>query len=160
MELDPLADDADPERTKLDVIADRALKNALGTPAKRTLLLAWLEVRGVPEATAIRAIEAGTLGLNDYRNPRVAPGEAWHGGDSLAALARHPDSNDLLAVDLTYLDPTQTGGQPGLTHGPRDGALWCSDWRRLASAKRVVVVMSPLDALAVDGLNLPLPRPP
>lgn len=154
MDLDPLADDADPERTKLDVIADRALKNALGAPAKRTLLLAWLEVRGVPEATAMRAVEAGTLGLNDYRNPRVAPGEAWHGGDSLAALVRHPGSNDLLAVDLTYLDPTQTGGQPGLTHGPRDGALWCGDWRRLASAKRVVVVMSPLDALAVDGLNL------
>ncbi|MFN3303149.1 MAG: hypothetical protein ACK44A_05445, partial [Roseateles sp.] len=149
-----LDQDEDPEASRADLVARRALERA-HEPARRATLLEWTAEQGLPETVVLQAIGEGTLGLDDWRNPRVPAGEPWHGGDAMAAIVRHPASRDVVAVDLAYLNPERNGGHAAKTVGPRDGALWCMDWKRLPAARRVVVVLSVLDALAVESLRLP-----
>ncbi|WP_271008651.1 toprim domain-containing protein [Paucibacter sp. B51] len=158
-ELYGLLDDAgqgepDPEPTRLDFVAKRS-RDTMLNGEKRLILQGWLADRGIPELVSMKAIETGTLGLNDYTNPAKAEGEMHHGGEALAALVCSFDDGRTLAVDLHYLAPEKNGGIKGTSHGERGGSLWCSDWRKFDLAKRVIVVETALDALSVEACKLP-----
>lgn len=147
----------DPEQDRAGLIAERALSTARSQPDRRDALLAWLDAQhGIPANVALRGIEGGVLGLNDYRNPRYEEGQMFHGGPAAALVAVHPETTKTLAVDLHYLDPALNGGRAESSHREEDGALWCMDWHRFKKAHRVIVLASPLDALAVEACKLPM----
>ncbi|MCV2349317.1 toprim domain-containing protein [Paucibacter sp. Y2R2-4] len=153
--LGPVSPDAaQPEPTRMDFAAQRSQDTMLNGE-QRLILQGWLADRGITERTSMAAIEAGTLGMNDYTSPRLAKGEMHYGGEALAAIVRSPDDGAVLAVDLEYLHPEDNGGLSTAKYGGHVGALWCSDWKRFAKAHKVVVVLSPLDALSIDVCNLP-----
>lgn len=146
----------DPEQTQAGLIAERSLRVARADAEQRAALLAWLEAQhGIPAHIALRAIDAGVLGLNDYRNPRHAEGQMFHGGPAAALVALQPETTNPVAVDLHYLDPAKNGGKAETSHRSEDGALWCMDWQRFKKARKVIVLASPLEALAVECCTLP-----
>lgn len=142
------------ERTKVEWIADNCLANVRDA-GKRQQLVDYLVGRGVAEQAVAHAVEQGTLGLNDYVNPKFAPGEVNHGGPAVASIVRTPDTGTVVAVDMRYLDAEGNGGVKTQSQGEKLGAPWCSDWRRFHTARRVYVVESAINALSVDSCALP-----
>lgn len=142
------------ERTKVEWIADNCLAN-VRDDAKRAALLDYLQGRGIAAAAAQRAIDRGTLGFNDYRNPKVAAGEPNHGGPAVATIVRTPDTLQVVAVDMRYLDAEANGGQKTQSQGEKSGAPWCADWRAFHKARRVYLVESAINALSIDTCQLP-----
>lgn len=149
-----LDEQEEPEASQVDLVARRALERA-HEPQHRDPLLAWTAEQGLPDTVVLQAIEAGSVGVDTYRNPRLAAGQAWHGGDSMAAIVRDPSSRAPVAVELHYFDPEANGGHKQRTLGDRNAGLWCIDWRRMPTARRVVITLSVLDALAVESLRMP-----
>lgn len=137
------------ERTKAEWIGDKCLEAARNT-AKRTLAMAYLTARGISEAVVQHALDKHTLGFNDYRSPTVAAGEVGYGGDAVAFVVRAHETGQVVAVDMRYLDPSQNGGVKTQSQGEKEGRPWCSDWRRFATAKKVYVVESAINALSVE----------
>ena len=142
------------EKTRAEWIADNCLANVRDA-GKRALVVDYLTGRGISEKAIIHAIDRGTLGLNDYVNPKFAPGEINHGGPAVATIVRTPDTHQVLAVDMRYIDAALNGGMKTQSQGEKVGAPWCSDWRRFAAAKRVFVVESATNALSIDSCALP-----
>lgn len=142
------------ERTRVEWIADNCLANARDA-GKRAQLLAYLTGRGIADKAIERAIERGTLGLNDYTNPKFAAGELNHGGPAVATIVRTPDAGNVVAVDMRFIDPALNGGLKTQSQGEKVGAPWCSDWRRFAQARRVFVVESATNALSIDSCDIP-----
>lgn len=142
------------ERTMVEWIADNCAANVKDA-GKRAVLVEYLTGRGIGEKAISHAIDRGTLGLNDYCNPKFAAGEINHGGPAVASIVRTPDAGNVVAVDMRYIDAAANGGMKTQSQGEKVGAPWCSDWRRFAAARRVVVVESAINALSVDTCALP-----
>lgn len=142
------------ERTKVEWIADNCMAN-VRDQAKREALVAYLTGRGISEKAIEHAIKRGTLGLNDYTNPKFAAGEINHGGPAVASIVRHPESDMVVAVDMRYIDAAANGGVKTQSQGEKVGAPWCSDWRRFAQARTVYVVESAINALSIDTCAMP-----
>ena len=115
------------ERTKVEWIADNCLANVRDA-GKREQLVAYLTGRGISDKAIAHAIDRGTLGLNDYTNPRFAPGEINHGGPAVATIVRTPETGDVVAVDMRFIDAGLNGGMKTQSQGEKQGAPWCSDW--------------------------------
>lgn len=142
------------ERTRVEWIADNCAA-ALRDAGKREQLLAYLTGRGIAADVVEHAIARGTLGLNDYVNPKFPAGEVNHGGLSVATIVRTPADGQVVAVDMRYLDPEANGGVKTQSQGEKVGAPWCSDWRRFAQARRVYVVESAINALSIETCKIP-----
>lgn len=142
------------ERTKVEWIADNCTAN-IKDPAKRQMLRDYLAGRGISDKAIDHAINRGTLGLNDYTSPKFKAGEINHGGPAVASIVRHPESLDVVAVDMRYIDAALNGGVKTQSQGEKVGAPWCSDWRRFAQARRVYVVESAINALSIDTCAMP-----
>lgn len=142
------------ERTRVEWIADNCLAN-LRDATKRELLVDYLVGRGISAAAIEHAIKRGTLGLNDYTNPKFKPGEVNHGGPAVASIVRHAETEQVLGVDMRFMDAALNGGLKTQSQGEKVGAPWCSDWRRFAQARTVYVVESAINALSIDSCALP-----
>lgn len=116
-------------------------------------LLAYLEGRGIERTVLEAALKRGTLGLNTWQSQTTPAGEYGHGGPGAAFICRDRVSAKVVAVDTRYFDADAAGGKTN-SQGEKDGALWCSDWKRLADAKRVYVVESSINALTVESCHI------
>jgi hypothetical protein len=153
------------ERTRAEWIADKCLDavRGAGSPGRQAVMDYLVGQRKLAEHVVAHALDKGALGFNDYRSAKVPAGEAGHGGPGVAFIVRRPalggsgaaDSGfgQVLAVETRYLDPALNGKQKTATQGDKHGAPWCSDWRRFAAAKKVVVVESAINAMTVESAD-------
>lgn len=140
----PRVDGPREPRTLAEQVAARCL-------AERERALSYLtEERRIPEATVAAALQAGTVGFNDYTNPKYGAGEPGHGGPAAAFIVRTA-AGRIMAVDLRYLDAELNGGQKTKCLGEKQGYVWCSDWRRLKKARTVYLTESPINALSCEA---------
>jgi hypothetical protein len=115
----------------------------------------YLQGRGVGQKAIEHAIERGSLGLNLWSNPAVEAGKINHGGAAAAFLVKDRVTTQIVAVDMRYFDAELNGGQKTMSQGEKVGFPWCSDWRRLESARTVYVVESSINALSIESCVLP-----
>lgn len=137
-------------RSRIEFIADKCIAQA------ERALPYLIEQRGIPEAIAKRAIEARSVGFNDWESDQVPAGEPTHGGPACAFIVRTFNPGHVVAVDMRYLDPALNGGLKTQTQGEKHAAPWTSDLRRFARAKRVYLVESPINALSVEACEVPV----
>lgn len=142
------------ERSRAEFIADNCLA-AVRQPQHREALMDYLTGRGIAAAAVEHALNRHTLGFNTWTSPSIAAGQVGHGGPGVATIVRAPDTQQVLAVDMRYLDPELNGGVKTQSQGQKEGAPWCSDWRRFHSAARVYVVESAINALSIESCTLP-----
>ncbi len=142
------------ERSLPEWIADKVLASARD-PLVHIKIMGYLGGRGITEKAVQNALDKHALGWNDYTSKTIAEGEAGHGGPGVAFVVRAPDTGRVLAVETRYLDPALNGKVKTNTQGDKTGAPWCSDWRRFAAARKVVLVESAINALSVDSCALP-----
>ena len=116
--------------------------------------VAYLTGRAITEDVVRRAVEAGSVGFNDWASPTRPEGEVGHGGPAVAFIVRSTNPGDVLAVDLRYVDPAANGGSKTQTQGEKKGAGWTSDYRTIEQARTVYVVESPINALSVESCGL------
>lgn len=142
------------ERSRAEWIADSCL--AAGREGQgREKLMQYLQGRGIGERAIQHALERHTLGFNTWHSPNIPRGEVNHGGEAAAFIVRAHDTGQVVAVDMRYLEPEANGGVKTQSQGEKEGRPWCSDWRRFASARRVYVVESAINALSVETCALP-----
>jgi len=135
------------EKRTIDYIADRCLMD-------REKARAYLEGRGISAEAITTATRAGMLGFNDWTSSKIAAGQTGHGGPAVAFLVRD-DSAQLVGVDMRFVDPALNGGTKTQSHGEKFGFYWTADPKRIARAKRIVIVESAVNALSVDSCNMP-----
>lgn len=151
-ELDEPGGESSTPLTTAESVAKACLRP--GNAADLAQLQEFLAGRGIAGSVVEQAIAAGSLGLNLYIS-RKERGQAGHCGPAAAFVVRTPSTGDVVAVDMVYFKPEDNGGITGQTQGERSGHAWASDWRRLASARTVYVVDSPVAALAIESCGLP-----
>lgn len=105
--------------------------------------------RKISVAVIEKCILRKTLGFNTWTSPKIAKGEAMHGGNAAAFISRCYLSNRVLAVDMRYLEPEINGGLKTQSQGDKNGNLYIPDPYALKQAHTVVVVESPINALTV-----------
>lgn len=142
------------ERSKPEWIGDSCLA-AAREEAGREKLMQYLQGRAISDKAIRHALDKHTLGFNTWHSPTIARGEVNHGGEAAAFIVRAHDTGQVVAVDMRYLDPEANGGMKTQSQGEKEGRPWCSDWRRFASARRVYVVESAINALSVESCALP-----
>lgn len=136
------------ERTKVEWIADKCFEAAAQS-------IDYLKGRGIDEAVIRRAIQRKSIGFNDWTNSKIPAGEAMHGGPAVAFIVRSINPGHLAAIDMRYLDPALNGGVKTQCQGEKEGIGWISDIRRIETARTVVIVESPINALSVECAELP-----
>jgi hypothetical protein len=146
--LDKPKDAPQRERTKVEWIADKCFE----APDKA---IEYLKGRGLDEAVIRRAIARKSIGFNDWESDKIPAGEPMHGGPAVAFMVRSLNPGHLAAVDMRYLDPKLNGGVKTQCQGDKDGIGWISDVRRIETAKTIVIVESPINALSVECADLP-----
>nr|MBL8412758.1 toprim domain-containing protein [Dechloromonas sp.] len=116
----------------------------------------WLiNERGIDPEVAQRAAQKGAVGFNDYRSPRIEPGEKLHGGPACAFIVRSLNPGHVMAVDLRYFDVALNGGIKTTCQGEKYGYGWTSDIKRLHAAETVYVTESPINALSIESAKMP-----
>ncbi|WP_249178192.1 toprim domain-containing protein [Burkholderia vietnamiensis] len=136
------------EKTKLDYIAERSLKDA-------DKVREYLAGRGISVAAIDAAIKAKTLGFNDYTSSTRKAGEVGYCGPSAAFIVRPINGAEVVAVDMRFIDPALNGDVKTQTQGEKDGHGWTADPRKLDRARRVVLVESSINALSIDSCDIP-----
>jgi len=136
------------EKSRAEYIAERCREH--GDRAVEYLV----QVRGIAEEVARRAVQKGAVGWNDYRSTKVAAGEPGHGGPAAAFIVRTLNPGHVVAVDMRYLDPALNGGVKTQCQGEKHGYGWTSDVKRLVAAKTVFFVESPINALSVESCRV------
>jgi len=136
------------EKSTVEYIADRCF-------ADRDGVREYLTGRGISAAAIDAAIAARTLGFNTWTSTKIAAGDVGHAGPGAAFIVRALDDNRVVAVDMRYVDPALNGGVKTQTQGDKAGHGWTADPRKLAKAKRVVIVESAINALSVDSCDIP-----
>lgn len=134
-------------KSALDYIAERSLSN-------REKVRDYLEGRGITAAAINVAMNAKTIGYNDWVSGKKPQGQVGHGGPAAAFLVRN-DAAQLVGVDMRFIDPALNGDVKTQSHGEKFGFGWTADPKRLARAKRVVLVESAINALSVDSCDIP-----
>lgn len=141
------------EQTLAEFIGENCLRDGRG--ARRAELVDYLESRKISRAVIDRAITKGTLGLNTFIGKKAAKGEIGYGGPAAAFLVRAQLTNQVVAVDMRYIEPADNGGLKTQSQGEKAGAPWCSDWRRLEAARTVYIVESSINALSIETCGIP-----
>lgn len=131
-----------------EYIAERCLEQA-------DLAIPYLSSRGIGETVIKAAIQKRTLGWSLWSSEKVPRGEPNHGGPAAAFIVRSLETRHIEAVDMRFENPDLNGGTKTQCHGIKEGAIWTSDPIRLAKAKTVYVVESPINALSVECCPLP-----
>lgn len=90
-------------------------------------VIAYLEGRGIRRETIEACIKRGTLGYNTWTSDRKAEGEQGYGGPAVAFIAQRPETREIAAVSMRYLDPDLNGGVKTQTQGEKAGACWSPD---------------------------------
>lgn len=131
------------QQTKAGFIAQKCL-------AQPEPVIEYLGGRGISEAVIKYAISRRTVGWNTWVSPKAAAGEYGHGGPA-AAFMVYDRNGACVAVDLRYADAELNGGVKTQCQGEKNGHYWASDPRRLAQARTVFIVESPINALSVES---------
>lgn len=139
--------------TLAESIAERCLSTARASDAR--LFEYLVEQRGISQKAVQHALERGTLGFSLWHHDDKTRGTIGYGGPSVAFIVRERLGGRAAAVDMRYLNPDTNGGQKICVKGEKTGFPWCSDWKRLETAKTVYVVDSPLNALSIESCVLP-----
>lgn len=142
------------ERTRAEFIADQCWK-AVREEHWRTELLEYLTGRGIGVEVIERAIQRGTLGVNNYTKPGGVPGEVGYGGPGVAFMVKERVGGQVMAVDVRYFDAEKNGGVKTNSQGEKQGYPWVSDWKTVAQAETVYIVESSINALSIETCGLP-----
>jgi len=137
------------ELTLPELVAKRCLTTA--EELKRYLV----EERAIPEPAMDRAIKGQSLAFSTWTSPKVKPHEVGYGGAAAAFIVRTMNPGQVKAVDMRYLDAELNGGCKTKTIGDKYGYPWFSDLRRLKQANRVYIVESAINALSIEGCDMP-----
>jgi len=150
-ELYQIPKDDMPERELkgLDLWADNYRKAA--DKAKPYLI----EKRGIAEKIIDQCIKRGTLGYDDYTNPKFDPGSRFHGGPAAAFIVRGIQDRFVKGIDYRYFDPELNGGLKTKSQGDKDGFPWIPDPFQLERANTVYLVESAINALSIMSCELP-----
>ena len=128
-------------------LAKRSRKNT--APA-----LKWLvDERAILPEIAERAIARGSVGFDDWVNPKIAPNQPLHGGPSVVFVVRNLANQQVVAVDYRFFDVALNGGTKTKTIGEKMGHPWCADFNLLKAAHTVELFESPINALSADSLQ-------
>lgn len=136
-------------RTREEYIADKCLMQA------ERAIDYLVNERSIPEPIVRRAIQASSVGFNDWVSDKVPAGEPMHGGPAVAFVVRTLNPGHVTAVDLRFLDPALNGGLKTQTQGEKVGTPWTSDVRRISKARRIYVCESPINALSIEACEIP-----
>ena len=139
------------EQTLPEFIADKCRAAA---KVDANAVFDYLQGRGIGGKAIEDAIAKGTLGLNTWHSDKVERGTPGHGGAAVAFVVKDRITSQVVAVDMRYLDAEANGGQKTGCQGEKMGFAWCSDWRRLDSARTVYIVESPINALSIESCPL------
>lgn len=132
------------EKSTAEYIAEKALAAPLAAVEY------LVKERGILDHVARRAVEARSVGWNDWRSTKTPEGNIGYGGPAIAFIVKTLNPGHVVAVDLRYADPALNGGVKTQCQGEKDGYGWTSDARRLKAAKKVFVVESPINALTLE----------
>ncbi|MFV8606725.1 toprim domain-containing protein [Ralstonia pseudosolanacearum] len=136
------------EKSKAEYIADRC-------HAEREQVRPYLAGRGISDAAIDAAFRARTLGYNAWTSPKLAAGSVGHGGPAAAFIVQSLNPGHVVGVDMRYFDPALNGNVKTQSQGEKAGYGWTADPARLARAKRVYLVESPINALSIDTCRIP-----
>lgn len=136
------------EKTTIEYIADRCMTDT-------NKVRPYLTGRAITDAAIDAALRARTIGFNEWTSTKKKAGEVGYGGPAAAFLVRSPNSGQVVAVDMRFLDPAQNGDVKTQTQGEKDGYGWTADPRKLERSTRVILVESAINALSVDSCNIP-----
>lgn len=136
------------EKSTIDYIADRCLE-------AREKVRAYLVSRKITDEAIDVAMRCKTIGFNEWTSGKKKVGEVGYGGPAAAFLVRSPNSGQIVAVDMRFLDPALNGDVKTQTQGEKDGYGWTADPRKLLNASRVILVESAINALSVDSCKIP-----
>jgi hypothetical protein len=142
----PQQQEAPKQKSQVEYIADKCIREA--ERARE-----YLQGRGISESAITAAIKARTLGFNDWKSDKKKSGDVGYGGDAAAFIVRNA-FGQVVAVDMRFLDPAINGDVKTQTHGEKEGIYWTADPRKLASAERVYLVESSINALSIDSCNM------
>lgn len=141
------------QRSTAEFIADNVLRDGKG--ARGEEVINYLVGRGIDRAPIEHALAKGTLGLNLWNSTKVDRGEVNWGGPAAAFVVRSQQTGMVVAVDMRYFSPEDNGGVKTQSQGEKARYPWCSDWRRLESAKTVYVVESSINVLSIESCAIP-----
>jgi hypothetical protein len=147
--LDKPKDEPRRELSTAEYVANRC------TTAAEELKAYLVDERKITEFAVDLAIKGRSLGFNAYTNPKFNPYELGHGGPAVACIVRSTNPGRVMAVDMRYLDPELNGGCKTQTIGEKYGHPWFSDLRRVKQANRVYIVESAINALSIEGCDIP-----
>lgn len=139
-----------PVKQSLAEFIGEKCRKAVATDDGKARVHAYLEGRGIAAGVVERSLAKGALGLNTWVSDKVAEGLPGHGGPAVAFLVRHPQSAEVVAVDMRYFNPELNGEVKTQCQGEKHGFAWTSDWRRVKGARTVYVVESPINALSIE----------
>ncbi|WP_374347701.1 hypothetical protein [Chitinimonas sp.] len=134
------------DATDVDSLANNVRENT--KPA-----VDWLKAQGVSDEAIERALRNKALGYNERTSPTAQPGEPLHGGPAVAFIVRTLNPGKVVAVDEHYLDAA-TAGQAMRRFGAYRSHGWTADVKWIHQAHTVYLVLSPLEALAVDSCRI------
>lgn len=130
------------QRSKIDFIISKCLADPESAAA-------YLAGRGIKPEVIKAAITRRTIGWNTWTSPKTPAGECGYGGPAVAFMIYNSIGGGV-AVDLRYADAELNGGVKTQCQGEKNGYYWTSDARRLAAARTVFIVESPINALSVE----------
>ena len=122
------------------------------TSAARQYLI---EQRKLPEQIVDLAIAKRAVGQNNWTSNKAQAGEVGYGGTSVAFIARSLVNQQVLGVDMRYIDPELNGGLKTMSQGEKEGVVWYLDYQRLLDARTIYVCESAINALTVEACNIP-----
>lgn len=140
-------------KSTAEFIADNCLRDGRGPRAQE--LTDYLVGRGIAPGAVEAAVKRGTIGYNLWTSNKVQRGEVNWGGPAAAFVVRSQHSGQVVAVDMRYFNAEDNGGVKTQSQGEKARYPWCSDWRRLETAKTVYVVESSINVLSIETCGLP-----
>lgn len=135
------------EASLAEFIADKCLKQA-------EQVKPYLQGRGITDAVIEQAIKNKVVGFNSYTSDKKQPGEVGYGGPAAAFIVRAPQSAQIVAVDLRFLDPALNGNVKTQCQGEKIGYPWIWDWQALKRCGTVYIVESPINVLSIACCNI------
>ncbi len=137
------------QKDTIEWLADQCLKY------KDKAINYLVEERNIPEETVRLALNCGSVGFNEWTNPKVKPNEVGYGGNAVSFIVRTLNPGKVVAVDNRYIDPSLNGNVKTQTKGDKFGYPWFMDLQRLTQAKTVYVVESSINALSIEACKMP-----
>lgn len=151
------ADDGSDEPTDARTLAEAIAGDCRATLEldERPLYEFLVERRKIGTKAVDHAVKRGTLAFSTWSHRDKVRGMVGYGGPAAAFIVRDRIDDRVVGVDMHYVDPTTNGEKKFCSKGLIAGYPWCSDWRRLAAAKVVYLVDTPMNAISVESSVLP-----